>query len=224
MREVLGERLGVCSDGKNRYFLLVECTNCRKKIWRLKTQIKITNTRFCSSECRTKYLDKKTEFTCANCGKKVMRRRHAVKSNKTGMFFCDTNCKDEAQHIKHLFDKKKKIPCLKCGKILEADHRSSRKLCRDCNPPKSQKKKIDYKNVLEYGGRVSNMYNFRSYLINNGIKKNVCESCNIDVWMGKPIVIHLHHIDGNRFNNKLENLQMACPNCHSQTSTWGNRK
>ena len=57
-------------------------------------------------------------------------------------------------------------------------------------------------------------------LIKEGIKKNICENCSIDIWDGKNLVMHLDHIDGNRYNHSLDNLRMLCPNCHSQTDTY----
>lgn len=41
------------------------------------------------------------------------------------------------------------------------------------------------------------------------------------IWNTKPLCLQLEHIDGNSDNNKLNNLQLLCPNCHSQTPTWG---
>lgn len=57
-------------------------------------------------------------------------------------------------------------------------------------------------------------------LIREGIKENRCESCGITEWQGKPIVCQLHHIDGNPSNNSIGNLQILCPNCHSQTDNF----
>lgn len=57
-------------------------------------------------------------------------------------------------------------------------------------------------------------------LLKEGIKENRCECCGITEWNGKPIVMQLHHIDGNNKNNSLDNLQMLCPNCHSQTENY----
>ena len=49
-----------------------------------------------------------------------------------------------------------------------------------------------------------------------------CECCGISSWNGKEIVFQLHHMDGNHKNNKLENLILLCPNCHSQTENYRN--
>jgi len=47
-----------------------------------------------------------------------------------------------------------------------------------------------------------------------------CESCKLDHWLDKPITIELDHINGDRNDNRKENLQLLCPNCHSMTPTW----
>lgn len=60
----------------------------------------------------------------------------------------------------------------------------------------------------------------KNYLFKNDIKEYKCEECEIKEWNNKPISLELDHIDGNRNNNKLENLRILCPNCHSQTDTF----
>lgn len=51
-----------------------------------------------------------------------------------------------------------------------------------------------------------------------------CKVCGIVDWNNKPITLELEHIDGNSRNNAKENLTLLCPNCHSQTSTFRNKK
>lgn len=51
-----------------------------------------------------------------------------------------------------------------------------------------------------------------------------CECCGITEWNNKKIVLQVHHIDGNHNNNTRNNLQILCPNCHSQTSNYTGRK
>lgn len=58
-------------------------------------------------------------------------------------------------------------------------------------------------------------------LIKRGHK---CEGCMNTHWLGKPITIELEHTDGDNRNNAESNLKLLCPNCHSQTPTWKNKK
>lgn len=50
-----------------------------------------------------------------------------------------------------------------------------------------------------------------------------CNCCGISEWMGKALTLELEHKDGNHYNNERSNIEMICPNCHSQTSTWRGR-
>lgn len=66
-----------------------------------------------------------------------------------------------------------------------------------------------------------------NYTKSNGISyfKKVteykCIECKNSSWMGKPLKLQIDHIDGDRTNNRIENYRYLCPNCHSQTLTWG---
>ena len=51
-----------------------------------------------------------------------------------------------------------------------------------------------------------------------------CAHCDISEWMGQPVCFEMDHIDGNNQNNVRENLEILCPNCHSNTPTWKGRK
>lgn len=60
----------------------------------------------------------------------------------------------------------------------------------------------------------------KSKLLKEKILEDRCAICGIQQWNNKPIVLQLHHIDGNPNNNNLNNLQLLCPNCHSQTDNY----
>lgn len=62
-----------------------------------------------------------------------------------------------------------------------------------------------------------NSHKLKLRLIKEGVKEEKCEVCGNTEWMGGPIPLDLHHINGNHFDNRLENLIILCPNCHRLT-------
>jgi len=80
--------------------------------------------------------------------------------------------------------------------------------------------KILIENSL-YGGGTSKL---KGRLIKEKLLIYKCYECGINEWKGKPLALDLEHKNGNRFDNRIENLTILCPNCHSQTSTYRGRK
>ncbi|MFJ4686089.1 HNH endonuclease signature motif containing protein [Streptomyces sp. NPDC088789] len=51
-----------------------------------------------------------------------------------------------------------------------------------------------------------------------------CALCGIGpVWLGDPLPLEVDHIDGQWRNNRIENLRLLCPNCHSTTASYRGR-
>lgn len=76
--------------------------------------------------------------------------------------------------------------------------------------------------LVEYGF-VSTGY-IKKRLFKENIKQKICEECGIlEEYNGKPIVHQLHHINGKSKDHRLSNLQILCPNCHSQTHNWAGK-
>ena len=61
-------------------------------------------------------------------------------------------------------------------------------------------------------------------LIREGLLNNKCYICGLTKWLGKNISLQIDHINGCHTDNRLENLRLLCPNCHSQTETYCGRK
>lgn len=59
----------------------------------------------------------------------------------------------------------------------------------------------------------------RKRLILEGLKEEKCECCRRSEWMGIKIPLELHHINGDHYDNRLENLLILCPNCHALTDS-----
>jgi DNA-binding CsgD family transcriptional regulator len=72
-------------------------------------------------------------------------------------------------------------------------------------------------------GRRTNRAHLRKRLLKAGLKEESCERCNLTEWRGQPLRVTLHHINGDGYDNRLENLEFLCPNCHSQTPNYSGR-
>ena len=80
--------------------------------------------------------------------------------------------------------------------------------------------KISLNEILEGKHPTYQTFKLKGRLYSAGIKSNKCEKCGTDSWNGQPLMCELDHINGNSRDHRLENLQILCPNCHSQTDTF----
>lgn len=63
-------------------------------------------------------------------------------------------------------------------------------------------------------------YHLKDRLLKECMKEYKCECCGNTEWMGKPIALELHHVNGIKNDLRIENLQLLCPNCHAFTDNY----
>jgi hypothetical protein len=68
-------------------------------------------------------------------------------------------------------------------------------------------------------------YKLKQKLLSKNILENKCSICdNSGEWCGKELSLQLDHINGINNDNRLENIRLLCPNCHSQTETFSGKR
>jgi hypothetical protein len=70
---------------------------------------------------------------------------------------------------------------------------------------------------------ITNRSHLKQRLLAEGLKENKCERCGLTEWLGEPLNMQLHHVNGAGKDNRLENIVFLCPNCHSRTENYGGR-
>ncbi|MGM9531060.1 HNH endonuclease [Intestinibacter sp.] len=121
--------------------------------------------------------------------------------------------------------KTKHIPkkCPYCGKDILG---KSEYCSTDCRTKYKRKIYIEKWKSGEYSGVIGK--DDIALAIRDYIKSKYNNSCQICGWNKiNPytglVPLNIHHIDGNCLNNKEDNLQLLCPNCHSLTENFGSR-
>jgi len=83
---------------------------------------------------------------------------------------------------------------------------------------------ISLEDILVKGSNFQS-YKLRNRLFATGLKPQHCEDCG---WAkhtsGGYLPLELDHVNGDRSDNRLKNLKILCPNCHSLTPTHRGRR
>lgn len=80
------------------------------------------------------------------------------------------------------------------------------------------KKPVNARPIVAYliYGSLIGSHKLKLKLLKSGLKEHYCERCRNFEWNEQMIPLELHHRNGDPRDNRLENLQLLCPNCHAQ--------
>jgi 5-methylcytosine-specific restriction endonuclease McrA len=81
--------------------------------------------------------------------------------------------------------------------------------------------RIPIEDILVEKSTYRNFKSLKSRLVREGIIEYSCKICGINEWNGGKLTLQLDHINGINDDNRIANIRLLCPNCHSQTETFG---
>lgn len=166
---------------------------CCKVPYRVKPYL-LPTSKYCSKLCKNKSNTTKITINCKICG--VLFSHISARCNKAK--YCSKTCYKKSQIGKGTTIYK----CQHCDKSFHSYRRLGRKYCsRSCN-----------------GKANSSVWKPKFTTVRKQmIKKNMIKKCEKCGYSKEPSILGVHHIDEDRNNNNLDNLQVLCPNCHSLT-------
>jgi hypothetical protein len=197
-------------------------------------QFKKRHYKFCSSSCAAKFNntgrilteDTKNKICKSLNESNKIRHKPKLKCERYGctnlrgfgrVKYCSKECliivRAERQKIR------KRPTCIHCDKPIS----NNKGYCKDCKLAYNKINRIkDWLAGKDNGrrGKTATVYWIKKYLID--LRGNKCERCGwheVNTNTNKT-PIELHHIDGDFRNNKIENIILLCPNCHSLTLTY----
>ena len=150
-----------------------------------------------------------SKYICQTCGKDFATHRahnaHQVAHKSSPRYTVSRQTKTVVIHT-----------CKSCGNQFPHSYGSYNKFCSlQCFADYKWKNESIPLILAGKGG------NYKRYIVET--RGEECERCGQGpIWNNEPLTLQLDHIDGDSDNNALDNLRLLCPNCHTQTETYGN--
>jgi hypothetical protein len=185
---------------KNR---IKNCLYCGKEL----SATKDKRRKFCNHSCATKYNNKLRNPISEETKEKISDSVYAFYHQENNSRINKKNC-----------------ICKNCGKEFKTYEKNRQFCSTSCYKEYHSKTKTErWLNGLEIPNGTKVPEFIRKYLLNKF--NNKCQLCG---WGEENPITHkiplqIHHIDGDCTNNKEDNLQLLCPNCHSLTETFGSK-
>ncbi|HET7814802.1 MAG TPA: HNH endonuclease signature motif containing protein, partial [Candidatus Baltobacteraceae bacterium] len=145
-------------------------------------------------------------YCAAGCGNPVFARRPQTT-------FCSLTCSN-SRFRKHI----ERRPCLVCGNIVPLAKQTF------CSQACHRKNEFERRRKLLESGAYCGVYNCNGY-VRKYLAYFFGEKCSQCGWNERhpktgKVPVEVEHIDGDWRNNRVENLTLLCPNCHSLTPTF----
>lgn len=216
VKKSMSKQIQFCnSDCKTDfYYTTIKCDNCGKPIKRRKKEVKKKN--FCNSKCHLTYKKEKgnVERNCSYCGKNITV--HKSLAERYELSFCNNNCqgkwysknKSGVDNPLHGIDRPKH------SKLMKGSNNPSKR------PEVRKKLGLSEENNPMWKGGVAKKYPTEFHMIADYIRKRddrTCQMCGITrEEYSKDRKMDVHHINGDKKDNKPENLVTVCNPCNVQ--------
>lgn len=147
---------------------------------------------------------------CKKCGKSFLPKKGLVN-------YCSMSCRQSRPRPESV--RQKISEGVKSSKFQYSSEWLAKVTKANQNKNKIKKQKETFKKKRNYN--TAHKSTIKKWYLET---QNNCEQCGLNEWMGQEIILEVHHIDSNTDNNHFDNLKALCPNCHSFTDGWRNRK
>lgn len=161
---------------------------------------------------------------CDGCGKErtVLLTKYEYNSDRYSRH-CNHSCAMTAVYNRRRKEMKHHF-CLYCNTELPViKNGCTRKFCNHvCHM--NYRRKLAFEKIKDLGyipEGIGLENTGKAYLIS--VRGHKCECCGLSEWLGKPISLNTHHKNGRSKDNHLTNLELLCPNCHTQTPNFGRK-